>query len=65
MILSVVGKPHLDKGFDGRVMKKRVSRLVEYKKTVYSQNFTDDASANGLIKDGQWLVQTLVLLSKG
>ena len=45
MILGVVGKPHLDKGFDGRMTKKRVSRFREYKKTVHSQNFTDNASA--------------------
>jgi len=65
MVLGVVGKPHPDKGFDGRVLKKRVSKMEEYKKTVYSQNFTDDATANGLLKDGQWFDKEVGVVVEG
>ena len=39
--------------------------MEEYKKTVYSQNFTDDATANYLLKDGQWFDKNVGVVMKG
>ena len=36
------------------IFLRRVSRLKEYTQMTHHQNFTDDATANGLIKNGDW-----------
>ena len=46
-------------------MKKRISRLEEYKKIVYTQNYTDGATANGLLKDGQQFDVDIGVVVKG
>ena len=54
MFLAVIAQPNEEHDFDGKIFIKRVAREEEYKKTVFNQNFTDDATMNGLIKDGEW-----------
>ena len=56
MCIGVVAPPNYDNDndFNGKIFFERVGEMKEYKKTVHSQNFTDDATANGLIKNGEW-----------
>ena len=54
MILGVVANPIPSKGFDGKIFIDRVSETEAYTQMTHNQNFTDDASANGLIKNGDW-----------
>ena len=54
MFLGVVAPPDEDNDFDGKIFLDRVCEMKEYAKTVHSQNFTDDATANGLLKNGGW-----------
>ena len=53
--MGVVANPIPSKNFDGKIFLERVSKTEEYKKMTHNQNFTDDASANGLLKDGDWI----------
>ena len=55
MILGVVAKPIPSRDFDGKLFMKRVLRTESYRQSASNQNFTDDASVNGLIKNGEWL----------
>ena len=55
MFLGVVAKPIPEKNFNGMVFLERVAREQAYKKRDHNQNFTDDATANGLLKNGDWI----------
>ncbi len=54
MYLGVVARPRKDKGFDGRVLMKRVSRLKKYKRSTRNKQFHDDELTNRLIVSGAW-----------
>lgn len=65
MYMGVVANPIPEKEFDGKIFLKRVSKFVKYKQMSHNQNFTHDASANGLLKDGDWLDETAGLVVNG
>ena len=52
MYLGVVARPNADKGFNGRIMIKRVAREEEVKKRSRNQNFSPDVKVNEAIKSG-------------
>jgi len=52
MYLGVVARPNADKGFNGRIMLKRVAREEEVKKRSRNHNFSPDAKVNDAIKNG-------------
>lgn len=54
MYLGVVGRPIPEHDFNGKIFLKRVARDKEYMRTIHSQNFSDDAGINGLLKSGDW-----------
>jgi len=54
MFLGVVANPIPERDFDGKIFLKHVARMEMYKQATCNQNFTNDASAYGLIKDGDW-----------
>ena len=53
MFLGVVANPIPEKKFNGKIFVERIAREQAYKKRDHNQNFTDDATANGLLKDGR------------
>ena len=54
MYMGVVANPIPEHNFTGKIFLERVSRVEKYKRATSNQNFTDDATANGMIKDGDW-----------
>ena len=62
MFLGVVANVIPSKNFDGKIYLQRVSEEKAYEKMTYNQNFSDDASANGLLKSGQWHNEDLGLV---
>ena len=65
MFLGVVANPIPERDFDGKIFLKRVARMETYKQATCNQNFTDDASANGLIKDGEWYDRDVGMVVEG
>ena len=55
MFLGVVAQPKPEHDFDGKIFLEQVARMEAYKQTTHNQNFTDDASVNGIIKNGEWM----------
>ena len=53
MFMGVVANPVPERDFDGKIFLRRISKEEKYKKKSHHQNFTDDASLNGLLKDGE------------
>ena len=54
MYLGVFANAIPEKGFDGKMPLKRVSRTVRYKQMSHNQHFTDCAASNGLLKRANW-----------
>ena len=56
MFMGAVGKPDMRKGrnFDGRIFKKRISRLKKLQRGTATQNFSDNRSINYILKTGEW-----------
>ena len=52
--MGVVANPVPERDFDGKIFLRRISKEEKYKKKSHHQNFTDDASLNGQLKDGEW-----------
>ena len=56
------GQRHSLKNFDGKIFLQRVSKEKDLAQTTCNQNFSDDASANGLLKHGKWKDENLGLV---
>ena len=54
MFMGVVANPEPEHNFDGKIFLKRICKEDTYKKLSDHQNFSDDASLNGQLKDGEW-----------
>merc|ERR1719291_1268985 len=52
--MGVVANPVPEHSFDGKIFLKRIAKKEKYKQKSHHQNFTDDASLNGILKDGEW-----------
>ena len=65
MFLGVVANPIPERDFEGKIFLKRVARMELYKQATCNQNFTDDASDNNLIKDGEWYDSNVDVVVKG
>jgi len=55
MFLGVVANSIPSKNFDGKIYLHHVSEEKAYAKTTYNQNFCDDASVSGLLKNARWI----------
>ena len=65
MYLGVVANAVPSKGFDGKIFLKRVSKEVQYQQMNHCQNFSDNATINGLIKNGEWKDPISGLITEG
>ena len=54
MFLSIIAKPELKHGFDGKILLKRVSEIIPSAKTSYNQKFSDEYEINHALKAGEW-----------
>ena len=54
MFMGVVANPVPERDFDGKIFLRRISKEEKYKKKSHHQNFTDDASLNSILKNGEW-----------
>ena len=52
--MGVVANPVPEHNFDGKIFLKRIAKKEKYKQKSHHQNFTDDASLNGILKNGEW-----------
>ena len=62
MFLGVVANAFPSKNFDGKIFLQRVSKEKAYAQTTCNQNFSNDASANGLLKNSKWKDENLGLV---
>ena len=53
MSIGIVANPVPEHDFDGKIFLRRISKKDKYKKKSHPQNFTANASLNGLLKDGE------------
>ena len=65
MFLRVVANVIPSRNFDGKIFLQRVSKEKVYAQTTCNQNSSDDASANGLLKNGEWKDENLGLIVNG
>ena len=70
MHLGVVGIPNptLDsdgKAFDGKVYLQRVSETIQYKQRAHNQNFSDSATSNAMLRNGEWYDEDADLVVDG
>ena len=65
MFLGVVANAIPSKNFDGKIFLQRVSKEKAYAQTTCNQNFSNDASANGLLKNSKWKDENLGLVVNG
>jgi hypothetical protein len=54
MYMGVVGRPNVERSFDGKILLLRVSRSKRLSRATVSERFVNDAALNGLLKQGQW-----------
>jgi hypothetical protein len=54
MYMGLNGRPHPDKGFDGKILLLRVSEQQELKQAMNNEQFVDNSMLNQMIKDGDW-----------
>ena len=54
MFLSIIAKPDLKHGFDGKILLKRVSEVIPSAKTSFNQKFSDEYEIHHALKVGDW-----------
>ena len=54
MFMAVVARPMKHRNFDGKIFLERVLKTRFLEKATAHQNFTDDAIANEMLKNGEW-----------
>ena len=54
MFLGVVAKPIESRNFDGKIFIERVAKYEAYKKSVTSEQFSDDGAVNACLRGGEW-----------
>jgi hypothetical protein len=54
MFQGIVSRPYPEHNFNGQIMLKRVSKLVETKKVSYSKSFSDSYHVTNLLKKDEW-----------
>ena len=65
MFLRVVANVIPSRNFDGKIFLQRVSKEKAYAQTTCNQNFSNDASANGLLKNSKWKDENIGLVVNG